>query len=142
MMSSKRVMLEELSPDHVKTSRHHCSEILRFTLLQDVLPAAAFSRSAMLCGRPERVNTCSTVQTNQASNTMQILRSAGLQCHSHCVHTVNTDMILNHLVNERMLKLSFKMCELYILALTMHLYLILESKLTKVADCAKHGPHP
>ncbi len=33
------------------------SKVAKFTLLQDVLPAAAFSRSAMLCGRPDRVNT-------------------------------------------------------------------------------------
>ena len=65
-MSGKHVMLKELPLDYVKTSRQHtdhCSKTMKCTLLQDVLPAAAFSRSAMLCGRPDRVNTYKTVFT-------------------------------------------------------------------------------
>ncbi len=62
--------------------------------------------------------------------------------HSHCVHTMSTDIILNHLVNGRMLQLRTQMRELCILALRMHMWLILESKLTHVADCEKHGPRP
>ena len=145
----------------LKTSRqhtYHCSKILKFTVFQHVLPAAAFSRSAMLWGRPERVNTYNTAHTT-SNNAMQILHSAGLQCQWHyvtaaglqcqwhyvtaaVVHAVSTDIIPSHLVNGRMLKLRTQMRDLCILALWMHLKLILESTLTHVADCEKHGPHP